>query len=312
MGDQSVGANYRIWKKQRDRDSAPITIDIQSQFDFPPYSTSTSLANGTPFLGDGTVDWTTGAFINYPVAQTKTGLFTSVLGVGYTYRNRGFSAAIPYSVTAKYEPRSAKGIYVSLAALGVFSLSTDRSDTSLQGTGSGGYFFTNAVNPSIFSVRARVGYQVDSSLNFDVGAMLTAWGRNAPSIFYIVAGVNINFDPSHPSAPSVNEGPKNPLEVSPDVYGKPNQGLVYYGLEGLVLRVKDRMNLVKINKGTQDGVEVGYVFDVFAVKQDGSLGEPIARGRVTSVKLSESVIAISDYFKEVWIDEGFVVKRVLK
>ncbi len=316
LGDQIVGANYRLWKKQKDRDYPPITIDIQTQLDFPPYSTSNSASSGTPFLGDGTVDWTTGALITYPVAQTRTGNFRSTFGIGYTYRNRGFSAAIPYSVAANYTPRSGKGISIDLAAIGTFTLSTDRTDPSFLGVAPNFSYFSNAINPSIFSVKGKIGYQLDPSLGFDLGFLLTTWGKNAPNGFYVVGGVSISIDPSapltHTATSTAQESPKNPLEISPDEYGKPNQGLVYYGLEGTVLRVKDRMNLVKINKGTQDAVEVGYIFDIFSVKQDGSLGEAIARGRVTSVKLNESVLAITDYFKEVWIDEGFIVKRVLK
>jgi len=58
-------------------------------------------------------------------------------------------------------------------------------------------------------------------------------------------------------------------------------------------------------------VATGQIFDVFAVKPNGETGETIARAQVSAVKLSEASLIILEYFREVWIEEGFVVKRPL-
>jgi hypothetical protein len=72
------------------------------------------------------------------------------------------------------------------------------------------------------------------------------------------------------------------------------------------------MNLIKIDKGSQDGVELNQEYDVFLVKQNGATGEAVARARVTSVKPTEAALTITEFFREVWIEEGFLVKRPLQ
>ena len=93
-------------------------------------------------------------------------------------------------------------------------------------------------------------------------------------------------------------------------YNKANQGIQDYSLEATVTKANDRLNLVKIDKGSIDGVEKGQVFDIFSVRSDGRAAEAVARAQVTSVKSDEAALTIIEYFKEKNINEGFIAKRL--
>jgi hypothetical protein len=61
-----------------------------------------------------------------------------------------------------------------------------------------------------------------------------------------------------------------------------------------------------------NGVQIGDTFDIFMNNPDGSVGSAIARGRVTTVKGNEAAIKVEEYFKEVWIEEGFTARRPIE
>jgi hypothetical protein len=174
--------------------------------------------------------------------------------------------------------------------------------TSFAGTG--GSFAADVINPSITTLRAQAGYGLSHDFLASVTLTQTVWGRSAPNGFSMALGVQKFFGVPAPE--------RNRLKISAEQYGKANQGFVEYAFSAKVLRVNDRLNLVKINKGKQDGVEVGEIFDLFTPKPDGSAGEPIARAKVTAVKIDEAALSITEYFKQVWIEEGFIAKRPLQ
>jgi hypothetical protein len=101
---------------------------------------------------------------------------------------------------------------------------------------------------------------------------------------------------------------KRPDQISNQDYGRGNQGFVTYGLEAKVLRANDRLNLIKIDKGLNDGVEMGQQFDIFPVLQNGKIGEPIARAQVTAVRAQEAALAVTEYFQEILIEEGYIAR----
>jgi hypothetical protein len=95
-------------------------------------------------------------------------------------------------------------------------------------------------------------------------------------------------------------------------YTRSNQGFQNYSLDAKVLRSNDRLNLVKIDKGTNEGVDVGQIFDVFSVQADGTVGDAVARCEVANVKADQAALSVTEYYKEIWIDEGFVAKRLIQ
>lgn len=84
-----------------------------------------------------------------------------------------------------------------------------------------------------------------------------------------------------------------------------------YSLDARVLKSNDRLNLVKIDKGGEDGIEVGQVFDIFQTNPDGTSKLAIARGEVAYTKSHEAVIRITEFFEQVSIDPGFAAKRLI-
>ena len=59
-------------------------------------------------------------------------------------------------------------------------------------------------------------------------------------------------------------------------------------------------------------MNVGQLFDIFSVKPNGQIGDAVARAKVTSVKNDEAALTITEYFKEVLINEGFIAKRLVQ
>jgi hypothetical protein len=157
------------------------------------------------------------------------------------------------------------------------------------------------VNPSLITVRGQVGYQTNTELAFFIAGDQAIWGKNSPAGLNISAGLEMRIGKT--------EVPGGRDAVS-DLDAL-KHGFVRYGIEAQVLRANDRLNLVKINKGSTDGVAVGQTFDIFSLRPDGKTGDVVARGKISAVHDSEAAITVTEYYLEVWIDEGFVVRRVL-
>lgn len=310
LGDQSLGANYRIYEAPKG-----LAVDLQFQADLPAYGNTSAATQQTPFLGDGTTDLTGGAFITLPVADLADDDLLLVGGAGYTHRSDGFSSAVPYSAVLELNPRG-EGFLGNLGGYGISSLSTDKSNsanltnTTANSYGTGGSYASNAINPSLLSVRGEVGYLTANDLQFTASVMQSVWGKSAPNGLTLALGFQTHF--GRTPASETSEQRKKPAFQSPDEYGRSNKGYVDYNLEAKVLKANDRFSLLKINRGSDDDVHVGDVFDIFLTKRNGTIGESVARGRVTDVKPTESAVKVEEYFKEIWIEEGFVARRVLQ
>lgn len=298
LADQTLGIDFRILGK------GDFKIDLQAQVDFPGYSNPATNPTGAPFLGDGSLDVTGGAFGSIKVEHW---LFRG--GAGYTYRNSDFSGAVPWSFLVFYLPEG-KGFHLSGGVLGLQTLSTDPNygKTSSPRTAvipAGGSFYSYAVDPTLVSGRLQLGYQASNDLLFYGKGEKSFVGFSAPEGWTAAIGMVWNV------GISAETSSKNPAKINPSIYGKSNRGLLNYGLEAKVLRMNDRLNLIKIDKGSMDGVEVGQIFDVFKSKA-GIAVEAVARTRVTNVKPSQSALKVEEYYKEGWVDEGFIAKQLLE
>ena len=303
FADQTVGTSFRLYQSGN-QTHLPFALDLQLQLDFPGYSTALSESTLTPYMGDGTFDFTSGIFVTVPWNSPPPGnnyQLSTVLGGGFTYRTAGFSSAIPWSIFNQYRPAK-RGITLGVGALGIGSLRTDT--LGIRSTlGSGGSFYTGATNPSLLQIQGKLGYQFDPHMHLYASVTQSIWGQAAPHALDFAMGFQIRWG---------GEGNIKPYLLTPEQYTHSNRGFVTYSLEARVIKSNDRLNLVKIDKGSQDGIEVGQVFDIFAVKKDGSIGDAIARGQVSSLKTNETALTISEYFKEMWIEEGFSAKRLIQ
>jgi hypothetical protein len=147
---------------------------------------------------------------------------------------------------------------------------------------------------------------LSKAYGFTLAASQPVWGQDAPNGFAVSLGIQAHFGGTGA------DRPRDPHTMTPNEYGKANQGFVNYTFEGQITRTNDRLNIVRINKGSKDGVLVGQVFDIFSVRPDGSVHEAIARARCTTVRESEAELSVTEFFKEVLIEEKDVVKRPLQ
>ncbi len=310
--DQTVGANYRLIDKK-------ISLDLQLEVAIPAYNNSLSTLNLSPYVGDGSTDITAGGFLRLPLSSEARYPVELRSGAGFTSRTNNFSSAIPWTMDVRFNGDRFLG---SAGLMGVYSLQTDPGIGSPAASlGTAGSYVTNAVNPSLASIRGQVGYHVSGRARLTFMGAKSISGQNAPQGFLFGLGFQLQLGKK-----TASKHPENPVKMTPMEYGHSNQGLVYYHSsvpEARVLRANDRLNLVKINKGSKDGLAVGQIFDIFSLKQGGTAGggpggqssgrsspeEAIARGRVSSVKSEEAVLTITEYFREVWIEEGFVARQ---
>ncbi len=291
FADQTLGANYRMKLPKEDS-----FIDFQIQGDIPFYDNTISDTQLTPALGDGSIDFTGGFFATFPLCTIQTGILSGVFGAGYTYRTAGFSSAIPGSFVLQYAPQF-EGLFLSIATLGIGSLRSDpnnlTTNQTLAASRSGGSYFTSSTQASLLQIRAEAGYHFKNSTNFYLSFTQTIWGQNAPNALNIALGLQFQL--------------QNHQQTEPTRFNTVN-----YSLEANILASNDRLNLVKIDKGSQDGIEVGQIFDIFSVNKEKFLGNAIARGRVSHVKLGEAAIEITEYYREIWIEESFIAKRLIQ
>lgn len=291
FGDQSVGLNVQIlsWKTN-------YSLDLQAQFDFPAYDNTANQNQSLPLLGDGSMDFTAGAFLAIPIFVRADAKFMVTAGAGYTFRNLGFSSAIPWSADLTFEPVSS-GLGFTASAYGNWSLRTDGGTRNT--TGSGGSFIVNAVNPSYLAVRGALSYRFSPATVVHAALANTVWGVNAPGLLAFTLGAQWDLNST------------TPRQVQTALTPTP-KGFTPYALDAKINRVNDRLNLVRIDRGSDQGVQKGETLDIFSVKPDGSILEVVARAEVISVKSDEAALRITQYFREVWIEDGFAVKRPLK
>lgn len=300
FGDQTLGLSAQMLELGESGG-----LYVQTEGVLPAYNNTASADAGLPFMGDGSLDLTGGLFAKYRILSSETHTLMATGGAGFSWRSSGFSAAIPWSLSARYLPKT-RGLTMGLTFHGVQTLSTDvttRTGSELSQEGAGGSFFINAVNPLFAAIGGSLGYAVSERFSFEAFGGQSLIGASAPHAIWI--GLGLRF-----ILPSTKSSSAGPAAMSPIEYGGSNQGFVQYDLDGSVVRVNDRLHLIRIDKGSNDGVAIGQQFDIFRVSEDGKPGEAIARGRVKSVRPDESAMSIIEYFKEVWIEEGFGVKRV--
>ncbi len=305
LSDQSVGATIRLWETRKSGQTVPASLEAQLQADLPAYDNSVSQTNLTPFLGNGTTDLTAGGFLTIPVTQSVTQAWTLSGGAGFTSRNKGYSAGLPWSV--RLQCLQHFDGWIGSASIGGYqSLGTDPLESTaisgLKPAGSAGSFATGSINPALLDLHGSFGYRFDPKLSVALELDKSFFGKSAPSLFAVGASLTTHWDWGKRS---------HPLQQTPTEYGKANQGFVSYEFEAKVIKTSDRLNSIKIDKGSGGGVATGQIFDVFVVKPNGETGETIARAQVSAVKQSEASLIILEYFREVWIEEGFVVKRPL-
>jgi hypothetical protein len=297
MSDQMVGANLELSPQDR-----RVRFALQTEVTFPFYSNSSSVLSNSPYLGDGSVDVLAGPVLSVDLDEPRTVVAST--GISYQYRSKGFSAGIPWFLGVEYEP-SQDGILLGARLTGQVSLkndvSTNNSTLTLQATadqlrGAGGSALINGINSSWTELWLLTGYKINSSVSLPISGSLVLGGTQAPNAYQGFAGLKFSFGSerqrgSSPTPPVVNYR-KNKFQS--------------YDLEAAILTVDEDLHVLKIGKGSVDGVKNGQFFDIFEESK------PIARAQVIDSKKDESALSVIEYFQERWIEPGQIVRRLKK
>lgn len=291
--DQAFGANFRLLD----------FLDLQAQVELPPYDNHSSETAGTPFLGDGSMDIQGSLFFHRPIWKGHIAQLTGEVAGGIVKRSEGFPTAVPWLASVRYSPFKT-GVFGNLSFRGLHSLGDNTTAAAAAlpsvSSGAGGTFLVNSPSPSLITFEGHLGYRFSEKMELYASGSQSVWGKLAPMGFSGGVGLVARF----PGGPNT----KSPEDMTPEEYGRANKGFVRYDLEAKVLKTNDRLNLIRINKGEEDGIQVGQEFDIFE-KTSKQAAEPIARAKVTSVKFNEAVLTVTEYYEEVWIEENFVAKR---
>jgi hypothetical protein len=321
LTDQTLGLNTALYT------SPGVNLDFQTQLDIPAYARSSSPQ--APALGDGSFDLTSGFFLKIPLLSTLSPRFTLLSGLGYTVRSHGFSSSIPITLGVLYHSPQG-GLFASLQSFSFFSLKTDAHAKNpalyRSNNPSGGSLTLQAMNPSLSQIQLKAGYEFRSLLQISLSALRSLWGQMAPENHQLSIHVQIPLSPDKPSSlpssspvptptPPPSEPPPTPPLSLPSTAPVPveteNPQKISSPLSSaVVLKSHDHLNLVKINRGTLNQVQIGQLYELFDPLTDPSLLHPIARARVTHTRPEEAALEITDFITETWIAEGFIARVI--
>jgi hypothetical protein len=320
FADQSVGTSFRVFSLGPKKN---ISLDLQAQADLPAYSNSQLNSKNQPFPGDGTYDVSGGLFLRAPFAYTKGYLFGIHPGMAFTYRTSGFSYSLPWSALLIFEPEDPRtdGAVIGLGLSGAMSIGNDARTATPFGadgsTGNLGLYTVNAINPTHLAFRGKAGYRFKKNWTAIAHAGAVVWGLNAPQSFW--GGISLKFEWS-PQTTTNKPKSGNESHSLPEKIGKSNQGFVTYREKsvpendgrngpGQIIELSAQKNTFQIDRGAMDGVEKDQIFDIFKPQEDGSAGIAVARAKVMRVNSRTSQLEIVEYFRKIWIENGFLVLR---
>jgi hypothetical protein len=185
---------------------------------------------------------------------------------------------------------------------GMLSMENDTfvgSASSTRGApGGGGSAFINAVNPSVFSTRVKLAYALSPELSLHALGLATLAGSRAPSFFAGGLGLELRLGGNPKKQRTSEEGTSTSFRT--------------YTMVAEVIDLKDSLHLVKINKGSAQGVKVGDSFELFSNSpnrdniQESRL---VAKAQCTHTRADEAVLRIIEYVEEDWIQIGNEARR---
>lgn len=313
LTEQGLGANYRLWESVASTEAGlperAKSINAQIQFDIPLYDNVSLRLPGSraPLRGDGTFDTTLAGFGTLPLNQGSGTRLYLLGGAGFTIRNGSYSKAIPYQVQLVGLPETS-GLLYRVGIHGFKSMTTDTTNVTslspqsqlspgiLDPQDAGRSFIVDALNSTYMSAKATLGYQWGEGDQLYVSYLMPMSGSSTAVLSGIFVGAQFRFPGSKSSSSA----------TAPSETTAKNA----YDLEARVKQANDRLNLIKIDKGENDGIEKGHVIDIFRVNSDGTPNDLVARGVVTGVTANESVVNLRQYKKEIWIQPGFLARRI--
>ena len=295
LRDQTLGVTARVWKNKETLSA----FDVQIELLFPTYDPVNQRAAGQMLYGDGTRNLTVAGFYILPFEMRSDRQKYMEIGLGYTNRNLGFSAFIPYR--ADFISRTTQeGWGFRAGLIGIQSAKSDPVTeppssalaTNAVHADAGSSLMVNALNSSYTAVHGALAYRFNPQSELRGTVATTVRGKSTAAWSQIGAQLEYRFG----STPSQNANPQKSQKT--------------YGLTGRVKQVNEQLSILRVSVGEDDGVELGNLFAIFNVREDGSPQELVAIATVTHLRETESVLKIKHFQKQVLIEPGFVVKRL--
>ena len=310
LGDQGLGIHYHLWITSK------IQLQFQARLDIPAYRNQFSAREVTPASGNGSYDSTLGGFVGGEIIHLGDMPLRWWAGTGYQVRSAHYSAAVPWHVSVNRSPSPntyPTGVRFGVIALGHVSLESSEHVRVQSGfhAATGGSYFVGTQAPSFLRIGGSLGYQFKHwAVDIDYSQTLSG------QLFSQVSQGGIHLQWVFPNAPTIASD-RNPMHQSTERSGNSVE-------QARILRFNAPLNLVKIDKGSQDGVAVSDVYEIWgeaepsdaneAVMQKIDRGQssrttsraPNARlirmgvARVIRVKTDESAMEITEYLRDDW------------
>lgn len=305
LGDQALGANYRFMEFGKESGKRPGSVDFQVQIDFPLYNTDANRKEQKPLQGDGTIDFTLGPFVTYPITQGPGNRWYLIGGLGYTARTKSYSAVLPYQLSAAMLPEK-EGLMVRAGIYGNQAMASDKEGEIKLADGSttrdaGGSLIVDALNSSYLALRGIVGYQSTGATQYYAGITYMMMGKSTAALTALHVGAQFRWAKAPASADGSARGAIGP--------GKTRAAQLRYDLQASVRVAKPQLKVVQIDRGSADGVAVGQTFDFYRKNEQGGY-TLVARGKVEKIGSKASNIRIQNYYEQAWIQPGFVARRI--
>ncbi len=306
LGDQAIGANYRIMEFGKDAGKRPGSVDFQVQIDFPLYNTDANRKEQKPLQGDGTIDFTIGPFVTYPITQGPGNRWYLIGGLGYTARTKSYSAILPYQLSAAMLPER-EGFMVRAGIYGNQAMTSDKEGEIKLAEGSttrdaGGSLIVDALNSSYLALRGIVGYQSAGATQYYAGITYMMMGKSTAALTALHVGAQFRWA----KAQAASSGGATRGAVAA---GKTRAAQLRYDLQASVRIAKPQLKVVQIDRGAADGVAAGQTFDFYRKNEQGGY-TMVARGTVEKVGSKAANVRIQNYYEQTWIQQGFVARRI--
>ena len=282
LGDFLVGVRYRL-------SQTPVwEFGLDGNLLFPFYDASKINRNSELALGDGSTNYALSA-----LARWILGDWALAGSFGYRGRSGGFSTDLPYLL----ELRKENGSFLFGAGLsGRLSLETD-TYTGSNGGGASAWlpsYINNAINPTHHQGNGWVGFELSEKLLAKAFVGIPIAGNNTWS--GISGGVGLTYTPVSDTV------------IEDDTE---QEDFKEYSLEATIIQVSSKMNFLKIDRGTDDGVAIGNYFEIHGEGTDEFSNDIVASAQVVRIRSDTAILRVMRYYKEVLIEQGMRAKRVL-
>lgn len=313
-----LGSTFRLFSKKNTNPNRPEGMDLVVDFNFPTYDPSKmrSAQTGSDSIpGDGANEYSLIGFYTKPFTKDVGAVWMLRGGFGVMVRNGGYSSATLWQGSLIRDP-IVNGFYFLAGFHSQISMSPDtdgnvRTVPNYSSLDSGNSFIVGPKNSSYVYLRMLLGWQWKSGYLLTTGLGNTFLGRSTANINSFMLGLSIPLgepirttgeptrtaeDPSQQPAADPNTIPQLPSEI--------------YDLEGSITQANEALRLIKIDKGAAQGVLRDQLFDVFRTDEISGESKLIARGKVTQLGSTESILTIFKYQPQAWVRPGYIVKRI--